>query len=69
MLNLLFFAVAATADGSLCHVFYGANECGGAMYLMDGPVAPGDVGWLPQAWGIDSLRSEVMQVDSVIDTM
>ena len=69
MLNRLSLAVAATGDGSLCHIFYGAELCGGAMYLLDGPVSPGGAPWLPSDWNTDGLRAEVLQIDSVIGTM
>ena len=62
-------AVFATAGQSLCHIFYGSTACGGASYLLDGPTAPGAVSWLPASWNSDGLRAEVLQIESVLDTM
>jgi hypothetical protein len=61
--------VVATGTGSLCHVFYGAQACGGAKYILDGPTQPGGVAWLPTSWNTDGLRAEVLQIESVVDTM
>ena len=53
----------------MCHIFYGSASCGGASYLLDGPTAPGAASWLPASWNSDGLRAEVLQIDSVLDTV